>query len=397
MASSSEGDRRVFDALSAAIGERIKALDLDLLTFGGDNCAPEDMPPEYRAVPDKKPRGAQQYNVCPAKPGALEYLLKLKRAALEKSRGMPVGGLLYWPFDEGINLVHYVFDVANQDGIYQLNHPEVGVNAVPSPLVPDHLRLYGMTDSEGDYIIRGIPFQQGGTNYKVVPQLGVHEFSPNSSSMFISPTSLTANNVNFEDVSAFPMEGYIYYAGTNIPAEGIMFYVDGDLQSKDGQAVKTDADGFYNLSVPIGKHYVEAKLDGHRLAYGGRFPHQGTFNFDREVIHDFADSTLVNFVGRVGGGERNDTLAVGFGASKNNIGIATITLKLNNESFSFNCEDDLISPRTKIRPFESDTTSIASRSWAGAGNLSQFIYIHTDSLTGEFSAKLPPLKYVVKR
>ena len=101
MAWSSEGDRKVFDAVSAAIGERIKALDMDLLTFGGDNCAPEDMPPEYRAVPDKKPRGAQQYNVCPAKPGALEYLLKLKRAALDKSRGMPVGGLLYWPFDEG--------------------------------------------------------------------------------------------------------------------------------------------------------------------------------------------------------------------------------------------------------------------------------------------------------
>ena len=98
---SSEGDRRVFDAVSAALGERLKALDVDLLTFGGDNCATEDMPPEFRAVPDKKPRGATQYNVCPAKPGALEYLLKLKRDALEKYRGMPVGGLLYWPFDEG--------------------------------------------------------------------------------------------------------------------------------------------------------------------------------------------------------------------------------------------------------------------------------------------------------
>ena len=116
--------------------------------------------------------------------------------------GTDEGLMLYWPFDEGVNIVHYIFDVANQDGIYQLNHPEVGVNAVPSPLVPDHLRLYGMTDAEGDYIIRGIPFQQGGTNYKVVPQLGVHEFSPNSSSMFVSPTSLTANNVNFEAVSA---------------------------------------------------------------------------------------------------------------------------------------------------------------------------------------------------
>ena len=304
--------------------------------------------------------------------------------------------VLYWPLDEGVNIRDYAFDVTKQDGICLENHPEIGANAVPSAVVPESLKLYGMTDAEGDYIIRGIPFQQDGTNYKVVPAFGIHQFSPNSSSMFVSPTSLTANNVNFEDVSAFPMEGYIYYYGTNIPAEGVMLYVDGDLQSKDGKAQQTDADGYYKISVPIGKHYVEAKLDGHTMAMGGRFPYEGTYNFDRAMTYDFADSTLVNFVGRVGGGERNDTLAVGFGASKNNIGIATITLKLNNESFSFNCQNDHITPATMDRSFESDTTSINSNTWAGIGNKSKYIYIRTDSLTGEFSAKLPPLKYITK-
>ena len=98
---SSAGDRAVFDAESVALGERLKALDIDLLTFGGDNCAPEDMPAEFRAVPDKKPRGATQYNVCPAKPGALDFLLGLRRKTLDHSRHIPVMGLLYWPFDEG--------------------------------------------------------------------------------------------------------------------------------------------------------------------------------------------------------------------------------------------------------------------------------------------------------
>ena len=305
--------------------------------------------------------------------------------------------VLYWPLDEGVNIRDYAFDVTKQDGICLENHPEIGANAVPSAVVPESLKLYGMTDAEGDYIIRGIPFQQDGTNYKVVPLLGIHEFSPNSSSMFVSPNSLIANNVNFEDVSSFPMEGYVYYKGTNIPVENVMLYVDGELQIIDGEPQKTDADGYYRISVPIGNHFVEAKVEGRDMVDKGRFPVEGTFKFDRPMTYNFFDSTLVNFVGRVGGGVVNDTLAVGFGASKNNIGSATIQLKLNNESFSFNCEDDLISPRTKIRPFESDTTSIASRSWAGAGNLSQFIYIHTDSLTGEFSAKLPPLKYVVKK
>lgn len=304
--------------------------------------------------------------------------------------------VLYWPLDEGVNIRDYAFDVTKQDGICLENHPEIGANAVPSAVVPESLKLYGMTDAEGDYIIRGIPFQQDGTNYKVVPAFGIHQFTPNSSSMFVSPTSLTANNINFEDVSSFPMEGYVYYTGTNIPVEGVMLYVDGELQSKDGKAQQTNADGFYSISVPIGKHYVEAKLDGHTMVHGGRFPYEDTFNFDRAMTYDFADSTLVNFVGRVGGGERNDTLAVGFGASKNNIGIATITLKLNNESFSFNCQDDHITPSTKNRSFESDTTSINSTTWAGIDNKSKYIYIRTDSLTGEFSAMLPPLKYITK-
>ena len=310
--------------------------------------------------------------------------------------GTDNGLILYWPLDEGMNVRHYAFDIANQDGLYQLNHPEVGINAEPSFNVPARLGLYGVTDIEGDYIIRGIPFQQGGTNYKLIPDLGIHQFAPNSRSMFVSPTSLTANNIDFEDVSSFPMTGHIHYAGTNVPAEGIEFYVDGELVTANGQIKKTDSDGRYEISVPIGEHYVEAKAEGHKMVAGGRFPTRGLFNFDRAMQHDFADSTLVNYVGRVDGGLRNDTLAVGFGLSNNNIGVATIALKLNNESFSFNCQDDHISDATTIRTWDSDTTSIRSHTWTGTGYDAKYIYIETDSLTGEFSALLPPLKYLTK-
>ena len=312
--------------------------------------------------------------------------------------GTEDGLMLYWPLDEGISVRSYAFDVARQDGIYQLNHPVVGVNATPSATVPNarYLALYGLTDQEGDYIIKGIPFQQGGTNYKLAPALGTHEFKPNVRSMFISPTSLTANNIDFEDVSSFPMSGYIYYAGTNIPAEGIQFYVDGDLVTANGEVQKTNSNGYYQISVPIGEHFVQAKLGGHKMVDGGRFPTTGNYDFKRAVQYDFADSTLVNFVGRIGGGERNDTLAVGFAESKNNIGMATVTLRLNNESFSFNCKDDHISDADTQRSWESDTVSINSRAWTGTGYDAKYIYIRTDSLTGEFSAMLPPLKYTTK-
>ncbi len=305
--------------------------------------------------------------------------------------GTEDGLILYWPLDEGINVKSYAFDISRQDGIYQLNHPEVGVNAQPSASVPQLLALYGMTDAEGDYIIKGIPFQQGGTNYKLAPELGIHEFSPNTRSMFVSPTSLTANNIDFEDVSSFPMEGHIYYAGTNIPAEGIQLYVDGQLLTTDGEVQQTDAEGRYRISVPIGEHFVEAKAGNHTMVSGGRFPTQGKYNFTGPVTYDFADSTLVNFVGRIGGGERNDTLAVGFGASKNNIGQAKITLKLNNESLKFNTN------ATQDRIWASDTTSINSTTWTGFKNSDpRYIFIETDPQTGEFSALLPPLNYIVK-
>ncbi|MBO7661429.1 MAG: hypothetical protein J6S65_07895, partial [Bacteroidaceae bacterium] len=310
--------------------------------------------------------------------------------------GRETGLFLYWPLDEGLNVTDYAFDVACLNGIYQQNHPVIGVNARPSTSVPSLLKLYGLTDAGGDYIIRGIPFQEGGTNYKIIPELGIHEFSPNMRSMFVSPTSLTANNIDFEDVSSFPMEGYVYYAGTSIPAEGIMFYVDGERVTGNGEIIESDAEGHYLISVPIGKHYVEAKLDGHTMVDGGRFPTVGTYDFNGSVTYDFADSTLVNFVGRVGGGTRCDTLAVGFGASKNNIGIATLKLGLNNESLSFNCLDDHITSASTKRFFESDTTSIQSQTWTGVGSDSHIINIRTDSLTGEFSAMLPPLKYVMQ-
>ena len=311
--------------------------------------------------------------------------------------GTEKGLILYWPLDEGLQVVKYAFGVACQDGIYQLNHPEVGANVTPTTDVPKRLGLYGLTDSEGNYIIRGIPFRQGGTNYKIAPELGIHRFNPEKRSMFVSPSSLTENNIDFEDVSSFPMRGHIYYAGTNIPAEGIRFYIDGELVTANGKVKETDAEGKYAISVPIGEHYVEASLDGHTMVAGGRYPLTGTYNFTDEVQYDFFDSTLVNFVGRIGGGTVNDTLPVGFGLSKNNIGVATITLGLNSADLSFNRQQPKVTEyATTDRFFASDTASIRSHASTGVGELSRYITITTDSATGEFSALLPPLKYITK-
>jgi hypothetical protein len=312
--------------------------------------------------------------------------------------GREKGLMLYWPLDEGLE--RYAFDASYASDQPNGRHATMGNNIVSSPIVPAEAQLarYGVTNDKGEYLIRGIPFKGSGSSYTVVPEKGIHKFNPNTRSLFISPTSLTANNVDFEDESSFQMTGHIYYAGTNIPVEGIPLYVDGLAVSSNGKVQQTDADGYYSISVPIGEHYVEAKLNGHCLVDSGRFPIEGTYNFADRVQYDFTDSTLVNFVGRVAGAKYNDTLAVGFGESKNNIGVAKLTLRLNNASFSFNCQNDYITPATTDRTFESDTSSIRSHAWTGSGEAAntKYIYITTDSATGEFSAKLPPLKYIMK-
>ena len=299
----------------------------------------------------------------------------------------------YWTFDEGLRT--QFFDYSRNGTNYRKHHGQIGSNAQTSILTPSALRLKAKTDADGSYIIQGIPFSGEGTTYSIVPLYGVHEFNPTKTLVFVGKNALV-HTADFEDVSSFPMSGYVYYAGTNVPAEGIPLYIDGMPVSKDGQTVMTGSKGQYNISVPIGNHYVEAKLDNHKMVDGGRFPTQGTFYFDRAMTHDFSDSTLVNFVGRVGGGERNDTLAVGFAESKNNIGIATIRLGLLNESFSFNCLDDHISTATTERTWQSDTVTIQSTARTGIDYDSKYIVIRTDSLSGEFSALLPPLKYVIK-
>ena len=297
----------------------------------------------------------------------------------------------YWTFDEGLRT--QFFDYSRDGSNYHKHHGLIGSNAQSSTLTPGALRLRAKTDAEGNYIIQGVPFTGAGTTYSVIPLYGVHEFNPNKTLLYVGYNSLV-HTADFEDVSSFPMEGRITYAGTNIPVEGIQLYVDGQLQTNDGEVQQTDANGEYRISVPIGKHYVEAKLGGHKIVAGGRFPITGKYDFSAPVTYDFQDSTLVNFVGRVSGGEKNDTLAVGFGASNNNIGKARITLMMNNESLLFNYYNDQMG--TEERPFQSDTTAIQSTAWAGKGSDAKYIYIDTDPKTGEFSALLPPLKYIVK-
>ncbi|MDO7171829.1 LamG-like jellyroll fold domain-containing protein [Mariniflexile sp. AS56] len=137
-----------------------------------------------------------------------------------------------------------------------------------------------------------------------------------------------------------------------IASEGVNVYIDGNIVLDENNIpVVSDAEGIFDISVPIGKHYITLKKNGHVFAHNSRFPAEsGTF---KEFFEDsneavvFVDSTRVTLVGRVVGGTVEAEKVIGFGenglfeksitdadevsktitiSSKNNIGVADITL-----------------------------------------------------------------------
>jgi len=332
---------------------------------------------------------------------------------IQKNYNHPLAGseqelAIYYPFDEGLNNQTMAYDMSKKNGINNGRHATSAVGATSSPKLPseNQMSLMAYTDNDGYYEIRGVPFSGEGTSYTIVPTLGIHEFSPSTRSRYVSMSSLNHSGVDFEDVSSFPVSGKILYAGTDYPVEGATLMIDGIVCSKDGKILYSNEDGEFTISVPIGDHFITVDLNGHEFANGGRYPADPDgvglkHTFDREIKNlEFYDETLVNFTGRVVGGDIEGDKDLGFGLSQNNIGVAELVLTPLNETPRLNVvrvENETsysyeINPQTV--PVASATDKINSKSWRGAGaDDCHKIYIHTDSLTGEFSAMLPPLKY----
>lgn len=326
--------------------------------------------------------------------------------------GTEDGLFAYWPVDEGIYNQTTAYDYSKTSGVANGNHGQLGPSTTTSNTVlpTEHqFGIFGITDAQGNFVIRGVPFNGDGTTYMVVPSKGIHEFSPNYSTRYVSASALVHNGVDFEDVSSFPVSGRVVYAGTNYPVEGAQFTVDGTLCSKDGEVITTNANGEYTISVPIGDHYIKVSKTGHVFNNEGRYPADpnevGTrLTFNQEVKGlEFVDATLVNFSGKVVGGDIEGNKAVGFGLSKNNIGVTELVLTPTNTIYNLNMlrktTGGVVSYEVNPETVEvkSATDTIASHAWRGAGSAdAKKIIIRTDSKTGEFSALVPPLMYKVE-
>ena len=298
----------------------------------------------------------------------------------------------YWQMDEGIN--NFIFDKSNISKSYNENHISL-VGAVTSDAVPtlDQLSIKTTTDINGNYIIQGVPYKGNGSTYQVVPALGTHEFEPAKQLIFIGGTSSEVQSkISFKDVSSFKISGNIFYENTTYPVEDVEFLVDGNTCTRDNVVILSDANGHYEIDVPIGEHKITLRKNGHvfadafddaSLKLGMKY----NFNVNKSNV-DFVDKTKVTLVGRVTGGSIQETKPIGFNRSKANIGVAEVTLQpKQKQKYSLNntAADSLL--------YNSNDKDIKSVSKVKKGD--DIIRIVTDPANGEFSVQVPPVPMIV--
>ncbi|WP_406682777.1 T9SS type A sorting domain-containing protein [Seonamhaeicola sp. MEBiC1930] len=282
-----------------------------------------------------------------------------------------------------------------------------GSGNIPSS---NQLGILGVTDDNGNYEINAIPYTGTGESFKITPIFGQHKFEPNQQLVFLGEGSEVVNKIDFLDTSSFIFKGKIlydtrgvfpsfidvdgsgieddtmisgpgiidenfnqyekngnfynkgeyWYNATDdrleryaiIPVAGANIYIDGNIVLDENNIpIESDNEGNFDISVPIGNHFIRVTKNGHNFTYDGRFPAEtGTF---KEFFEDaqeqvvFIDETRVTAVGRVAGGSVEAQKPIGFGenglfeapyidgngnnktfvvSSKNNIGIANMIL-----------------------------------------------------------------------
>lgn len=325
-------------------------------------------------------------------------------ASIIPLKGDEPGLELYYSALEKGNEVHDLSGHGRDLTINGMNFNEITPTEIPPQIefrtVNDSTRANytAYTKADGTYVITGIPYREAGTYYKVVPTLGTHEFAPANRPLYFNNNTNTHNNVNFTDRTSVTVSGAIYYEGTDYPVEGALLNVDGAPCLVGGVPVVTNADGEFSILVPMGEHYITATKKGHTFLYNGRYPEDpGNAGVTHEFLHDindlrFYDNTKLLLVGRVAGGDEEMHKPHGMHLGKATIGRAIITLQAS-EIYSLNTD-------TVERVWAQPTDSIAAAGKAVTSafgtDLSHNVVIYTDSVTGEYTALLPPLTYKVK-
>jgi hypothetical protein len=308
----------------------------------------------------------------------------------------------YWRFDETVS--GQFFDLAHSGDQYHMNDgtmdPEAAVHSLTVPTAAQ-LGLKSFTDSSGNYMITGIPYVGvNGTTYSIAPRLGSHEFDPLSVTRLFASGSSTFT-VNFQDISAYKVTGYIHYYNSTLPVKGVQFNIDGKpAQKGNGQIIVSDEEGHFEIYVPVGIHEVRAVKANHIFAAGGRIMDGmgHDLNYQNAISERILyDSTTVRFIGRVAAGSLQQALPLGHSLSRNNLGkVLSITLSSPNIKYLLtNSPADSTLTFDHLLPSETKDSSMLHHTRVVYQKDGAHVVIYPDAETGEFVADLLPEKFQI--
>ena len=237
------------------------------------------------------------------------------------------------------------------------------------------------------YNVQGVFQSEDVSGYSDIQDFGYNQYkvkNPDGSQIIINKGQYYYEGGSIDLSNGFYKDGFLKKYPV-IGLEKANVYIDGNIVfTSDNQPVETDAGGNFTINVPIGNHKIEIKKEGHTFEYSGFFPATDTFEFFEDQIDPtwFIDTTRISLVGRVVGGKIESDKPVGFGldgafsyannegeqnqemelvSSKNNIGVATIILKGDIETTTFD------------------------------------VSVNTNEVTGEYKATLIPYIYHIKQ
>lgn len=173
--------------------------------------------------------------------------------------------------------------------------PDVIVSAVRQGTIPQgETNTYtDTTDATGYYEIKEIYYHTE-ASFKISPSKEEHGFDPAEATRTLDETSFVYN-VNFIDTSSFVLSGNInqIFNDDTCQVEDVEILVN-DLY----KGIKTDADGFFTLTVDrMGEYTVTPRLDSNSFS-----PASQTFNVTQDVHEiNFEDTTRYVLSGYVRG------------------------------------------------------------------------------------------------
>ena len=292
--------------------------------------------------------------------------------------------------DEGLGEFSYDISSSMID-VFNRNHMELNSLNLDTFSIPNHANHFyndtyntellhlGSSTSSGMYDVTDIRYINDGNNFSITPftilnetYSVIHEFLPAQSTGFIGDQTNLISSLNFNDLTSITVQGNVFFDVTEensdvnlidktefqIGVDEVFVKVGGKrVQNEDGE-VKTNADGYFTMSIPIGEQCISFEKNGYTFYYGDlegdhddRYCQEFSFNSE-QTLPNFSCNTYKELRGRITGGQTYnnqsiDDIAIGFNLSANTIGSVGFDLMPNDASV-LDYEGYLVSVQTNV-------------------------------------------------